>query len=62
MRPLASQLGAVFMSTVLLVVLIFILIGALPTWGYSSSWGYGPSSGVGLLALILILLMLSGRV
>lgn len=49
------------MSTILLVVLILILIGALPTWPHSSGWGYGPSGGVGIIVLILIVLLLTGR-
>jgi len=50
------------MSTILLVILILLLIGALPTWPYSSSWGYYPSGGVGLLVVILIVLLLTGRI
>jgi len=46
------------MYTILLVVLILLLLGALPTWPYSSSWGYYPSGGLGLLVLILIVLIL----
>jgi low affinity Fe/Cu permease len=49
------------MSTILLIILIIILIGALPTWPYSSGWGYYPSGGVGLIVLILIVLLLMGR-
>ncbi|HEX3176129.1 MAG TPA: DUF3309 family protein [Methylomirabilota bacterium] len=49
------------MSTVLLIILILILLGALPLWPYSSGWGYYPSGGVGLLVLILIILLLTGR-
>ena len=48
-------------STILLVVLIILLIGALPTWPYSSGWGYYPSGGMGLVVLILIILLLTGR-
>jgi hypothetical protein len=50
------------MSTILLIILILLLIGALPTWGYSSGWGYYPSSGIGLLFIILLILVLMGRV
>jgi hypothetical protein len=50
------------MSTILLIILILILIGALPTWPYSSGWGYYPSSGVGILLIILIILLLTGRI
>jgi hypothetical protein len=48
-------------SVIVLIVLVLLLIGALPTWGYSSGWGYWPSGGLGLVVLILILLMLMGR-
>jgi hypothetical protein len=50
------------MGTILIILLILILIGALPTWPYSSGWGYYPSGGVGLLVLILIILVLMGRI
>ena len=49
------------MNTILLVVLILLLIGALPTWPYSASWGYYPSGGLGLLLLILVIMALTGR-
>ena len=49
------------LGTILLIVLILILIGALPTWPYSSGWGYYPSGGVGLIVIILIILLLMGR-
>ncbi len=48
------------MSTILLIVLILLLIGALPTWPYSSGWGYYPSGGLGLLVVILLVLLLLG--
>ena len=47
------------MYTILVVVLILLLLGALPTWPYSSSWGYYPSGGLGLLLIILIVVMLT---
>ena len=50
------------MSTILLVIVILLLLGALPTWPYSSGWGYYPSSGLGLVLLILLILALTGRV
>lgn len=49
-------------STILLIVLILILLGALPTWPHSRSWGYGPSGGIGLVVIILIILLLMGRI
>jgi hypothetical protein len=49
------------MSTILLVVLILLLLGALPLWPYSSGWGYYPSGGLGLLVVILVILLLTGR-
>lgn len=50
------------LGTILLIVLILILLGALPTWPYSSGWGYYPSGGVGLIVVILIILLLMGRI
>lgn len=50
------------MGTILLVVLVLLLIGALPTWGYSNGWGYYPSGGIGLIALIVLVLMLTGGI
>jgi hypothetical protein len=49
------------MGTILVIILVLLLIGALPTWPYSSGWGYYPSGGLGLIVLILIILLLSGR-
>ena len=57
-RPQARQSD---MLTILLIVLILVLIGALPTWPYSSGWGYYPSGGLGLILLIVIILLLTGR-
>jgi len=50
------------MSTILLVILVLLLVGALPSWPYSRSWGYYPSGGLGLVLLILLILALTGRV
>lgn len=50
------------LSTILLVILILLLVGALPTWPYSSSWGYYPSGGVGLAVVILLVLLVAGRI
>jgi hypothetical protein len=49
-------------STILLIVLVLILIGALPTWPHSASWGYYPSGGMGLVVIILLILLLTGRI
>jgi hypothetical protein len=49
-------------STILLIVLVLILVGALPTWPYSVRWGYGPSGIVGLLLVVLLVLLLMGRI
>jgi hypothetical protein len=49
------------MFTILLVVLILLLLGALPTWPYSRGWGYYPSGGLGLIVVIVIILLLTGR-
>ncbi len=49
------------MSTILIIILVLLLVGALPTWPYSSGWGYYPSGGLGLIVLILIVLLLMGR-
>ena len=49
------------MMTILIIVLILFLIGALPTWGHSRNWGYGPSGLLGIVAVILIILLLMGR-
>jgi hypothetical protein len=48
-------------NTILIVVLVLILIGALPTWPHSANWGYYPSGGLGLVVLILLILLLTGR-
>ncbi len=50
------------MFTILLVILILMLLGALPAWPYSRSWGYYPSGGLGLVVVVLLVLLLAGRV
>jgi hypothetical protein len=50
------------MWTILLVILILALIGALPAWPYSSGWGYYPSTGLGVVVVILVVLLLLGRI
>jgi len=49
------------LGTILIVVLILLLLGALPTWPYSSGWGYYPSGGLGLILLVIIVMLLFGR-
>ena len=49
------------LGTVLVIILILILLGALPTWPYSTGWGYYPSGGLGLVVLLLVILVLTGR-
>jgi hypothetical protein len=50
------------LGTVLLIVLILVLLGALPTWPYSTGWGYYPSSGIGVVVIILVILLFTGRI
>jgi hypothetical protein len=50
------------MGTILLIILILLLVGALPTWPYSNGWGYYPSGGLGLVVVIVLVLVLLGRV
>lgn len=49
------------MGTILIIILVLMLVGALPTWPHSTNWGYGPSGGVGLILLVLVILVLTGR-
>ncbi|MBA3813128.1 MAG: DUF3309 domain-containing protein [Alphaproteobacteria bacterium] len=49
-------------GTILLIILVVLLIGALPSWRYSGGWGYYPSGGLGLILVILLILMLMGRI
>lgn len=50
------------LGTILLIVVILMLIGAIPAWPHSRSWGYGPSGGLGLILVILLILFLLGRI
>jgi hypothetical protein len=52
----------VSLGTILLIILILILVGTLPTWPHSAGWGYYPSGGIGLIVVILLILVLLGRV
>lgn len=49
-------------SNILLIVLILLIVGALPTWSHSKNWGYLPSGGLGIVVIILLILLLSGRI
>ena len=49
------------LGTILLIVLILLLIGAIPSWPHSRNWGYGPSGGLGLVVVVIIVLLLMGR-
>ena len=49
------------LGTVLIIILVLVLLGSLPTWPYSSGWGYYPSGGLGLILVIIIILVLLGR-
>jgi Protein of unknown function (DUF3309) len=50
------------LSTILIVILILLLVGALPAWPYSSGWGYYPGGGLGLVLIIVVILVLAGRI
>lgn len=50
------------LGTILLIILVLMLIGAIPTWPHSREWGYGPSGGIGLLLVILLILFLLGKI
>lgn len=60
--PLTNKEIAMSLGTILLIIFILLLIGALPTWGHSRAWGYGPSGGVGLIVLVLLILVLMGKI
>ena len=50
------------LGTILLIVLVLMLLGALPTWGHSRSWGYAPTGGIGLILIIVVILILLGHI
>lgn len=50
------------MSTILLVILILLLLGAIPAWPHSAGWGYGPSGAIGLILIVLLILLLLGKI
>ena len=49
------------LGTILIILVILLLVGALPRWGYSSGWGYGPSGLLGLILIVVVILLLTGR-
>jgi hypothetical protein len=62
LRPRCFQMEVIMsLGTILLIILILLLIGALPSWPYSSGWGYYPSGGLGLVVIIILILLLLGR-
>ena len=56
-----SESAPMGISTILLIILVLLLVGALPTWPHSAGWGYYPSGGLGILLIIVIILLVSGR-
>lgn len=50
------------LGTILLIILVLLLIGAIPTWPHSRSWGYGPSGGLGLILVVILILFLLGKI
>lgn len=61
-RPIMSSEGITMsLGTILLIILVLMLLGALPTWPHSGTWGYGPSGGLGLVLVIVVVLLLMGR-
>jgi hypothetical protein len=69
LRPISySRMGAIWSAgemmlwTIIIVILILMLLGTVPTWGHSQNWGYGPSGGIGIVLVILVILMLTGRI
>jgi hypothetical protein len=61
-HPSPDKENIMGLGTILLIVLILVLVGALPSWPYSSGWGYYPSGAVGLVVLVVIILLLMGRI
>lgn len=61
-RGTGGERADMSLGTILIIILILLLLGALPSWGYSRSWGYFPSGGLGLVLVIIIILVLLGRI
>ena len=57
-----TQRGDIMLGTILIIILILLLIGALPAWPYSTGWGYYPGGGLGLILIIVVILVLVGRI
>jgi hypothetical protein len=57
-----NEREAIMLGTILIVILMLLLIGALPTWPYSANWGYYPGGGLGLVLLIVVILVLMGKI
>jgi hypothetical protein len=62
LQGFGSERGNAMLGTILIVILILLLIGALPTWPYSSGWGYYPGGGLGVILIIVLVLVLAGRI
>jgi hypothetical protein len=60
-HSLDHEENSVTLGTILLIVLVLMLIGVIPTWPHSRSWGYGPSGGLGLVLVVVVVLLLMGR-
>ena len=60
--PTILPMEPAMLGTILIIVLILLLIGAIPSWGHSRNWGYGPSGGLGLVLVIVLILVLMGRI
>jgi hypothetical protein len=58
----ATKETAMSLGLILLIIVILMLVGALPTWPHSTNWGYWPSSGLGLVLVVLLVLLLAGRI
>jgi hypothetical protein len=61
-RPTQTPEHPMTIGTILLIILILLLIGALPSWNHSKNWGYGPTGGLGLIVVIIIVLLLMGKI
>jgi hypothetical protein len=57
-----AEMSLYVMVTILIVLAVLMLLGAIPAWPHSRNWGYGPSGGLGLVLLVLVILVLSGRI